>query len=413
TDTVIGANTANAWTVSGSDSGTVNTNTSFSGFENLTGGTAADTFTFAVGGSLTGNAVGGSGIDQLDLSAKSGALEFRLGTVNRVTGITGYATIESVTGNSVAGSAVVGANVATTWLATAAGQIVVGGATYSGVSTITGGTSNDLLVGPNVANSWNVSGADSGSLNSGTSPISFTGVENLSGGTLADTFTFASGASLTGNAVGGSGIDQLDLSAKSGALEFRLGTVNRVTGITGYATIETVTGNGAAGSAVVGAKVATTWVATAVGQIVVGGGTYSGVSAITGGTALDTLTGPNVATSWTISGNNSGSLNTGTATVDFTGVENLTGGTNSDTFLMLPAGTLSGNLNGGTGTLLNSLSYSSWTTSVVVNLSVATAGNATAITQITSNIQLVTGGSGNDTLTGQASRTTVLVGLGG
>jgi Ca2+-binding RTX toxin-like protein len=415
-DLLLGPNVVNSWNVSGADSGSLNSGTSpisFTGVENLTGGTLADTFTFAAGGSLTGNAVGGSGIDQLDLSAKSGALEFRLGAVNRVTGVTGYTTIETVTGNGVAGSAVVGSNVATNWVATATGQIVVGGATYSGVSTINGGTANDLLLGPNVVNSWNVSGADSGSLNSGTSPISFTGVENLAGGTLADTFTFAAGGSLTGNAVGGSGIDQLDLSAKSGALEFRLGAVNRVTGVTGYTTIETVTGNGVAGSAVVGSNVATNWVATAAGQIVVGGATYSGVPAITGGTALDTLTGPNVAATWTISGNNSGSLNTGSATVDFTGVENLTGGTNSDTFLILPAGTLSGNLNGGTGSLLNSLIYSTWTTSVVVNLSMTTAGNATGITNLTSNIQLVTGGSGSDTLTGQASRTTVLVGLGG
>jgi Ca2+-binding RTX toxin-like protein len=164
---------------------------------------------------------------------------------------------------------------------------------------------------------------------------------------------------------------------------------------------------------VVGSNLATNWVANSAGQIVVGGATYSGVPAITGGTLTDTLTGPNVATTWTISGSNSGSLNTGTATVDFTGVENLTGGTNSDTFQMLPAGTLSGNLNGGTGSLLNSLIYSTWTTSVVVNLSMTTAGNATGITNITSNIQLVMGGSGNDTLTGQASRTTVLMGLGG
>jgi Ca2+-binding RTX toxin-like protein len=413
TDTVIGANIANSWAITGSNSGTVNTTTSFSGFENLTGGTAADTFTFAAGGSLTGNAVGGSGIDQLNLSAKSGSLEFRLGTANRVTGVTGYKTIETVTGNGVAGSAVVGSNLATNWVANSAGQIVVGGATYSGVPAITGGTLTDTLTGPNVANSWSVSGADSGSLNSGTSPISFTGVENLTGGTAADTFTFAAGGSLTGNAVGGSGIDQLNLSAKSGSLEFRLGTANRVTGVTGYTTIETVTGNGVAGSAVVGSNLATNWVANSAGQIVVGGATYSGVPAITGGTLTDTLTGPNVATTWTISGSNSGSLNTGTATVDFTGVENLTGGTNSDTFQMLPAGTLSGNLNGGTGSLLNSLIYSTWTTSVVVNLSMTTAGNATGITNITSNIQLVMGGSGNDTLTGQASRTTVLMGLGG
>jgi Ca2+-binding RTX toxin-like protein len=174
-----------------------------------------------------------------------------------------------------------------------------------------------------------------------------------------------------------------------------------------------VTGNGVAGSAVVGANVANTWVATAAGQILGGGATYSGVSTITAGTLADTLTGPNVATTWTISGVNTGSLNTGTTIIDFTGIENLMGGTNADTFLMLPSGMLFGNLNGGTGALVNSLLYSTWTSSVVVNLSVATAGNATGVTNITSNIQLISGGLGNDTLTGQGSRSTVLIGLGG
>ncbi|MFM8172956.1 MAG: calcium-binding protein, partial [Pirellulaceae bacterium] len=51
--------------------------------------------------------------------------------------------------------------------------------------------------------------------------------------------------------------------------------------------------------------------------------------------------------------------------------------------------------------------------SVLVNLSVATAGNATGIANVTSNLQMVTGGSGNDNLRGQASLMTVLVGLSG
>jgi Ca2+-binding RTX toxin-like protein len=48
-----------------------------------------------------------------------------------------------------------------------------------------------------------------------------------------------------------------------------------------------------------------------------------------------------------------------------------------------------------------------------VNLAVTTVGNATAIAGLTRNIQMVTGGSGNDILTGQASKSTILVGLGG
>jgi Ca2+-binding RTX toxin-like protein len=94
-------------------------------------------------------------------------------------------------------------------------------------------------------------------------------------------------------------------------------------------------------------------------------------------------------------------------------MNNLTGGTGPDAFEILPTGSLSGNINAGTGTGFNSLSYSQWTTGVSVNLSVATAANATAIAGILSNLQMVTGGLGNDTLIGQATKSTILIGLDG
>jgi Ca2+-binding RTX toxin-like protein len=50
---------------------------------------------------------------------------------------------------------------------------------------------------------------------------------------------------------------------------------------------------------------------------------------------------------------------------------------------------------------------------VSINLNSTTNGNATAIAGLTSNLQMVTGGAGNDTLTGYSSKSTILVGLGG
>ena len=47
------------------------------------------------------------------------------------------------------------------------------------------------------------------------------------------------------------------------------------------------------------------------------------------------------------------------------------------------------------------------------NLALTTAGNATAIAGILSNIQLLIGGAGDDILTGQSTKTTILVGLNG
>jgi Ca2+-binding RTX toxin-like protein len=97
----------------------------------------------------------------------------------------------------------------------------------------------------------------------------------------------------------------------------------------------------------------------------------------------------------------------------FTGMNNLTGGTGADSFEILPGGSLSGNLNAGTGTGFNSLSYSQWTSGVSVNLSATTVANATAISGLVSNMQMVTGGLGNDTLIGQAAKSTILIGLDG
>lgn len=48
-----------------------------------------------------------------------------------------------------------------------------------------------------------------------------------------------------------------------------------------------------------------------------------------------------------------------------------------------------------------------------MNLAVATSGNATAITGLVSDIQMVTGGLGNDFLRGRAFLSTILIGLAG
>src|SRR5207249_2082149 len=99
------------------------------------------------------------------------------------------------------------------------------------------------------------------------------------------------------------------------------------------------------------------------------------------------------ANTWNLTGANAGTIN-GTA---FTAIEKLTGGSGEDTFKLTPVtGNLSGSINGGGGNGNNTLDYSAYTTSVVVDLGMKTA---TAINGV-SNINIVIGGSGNDTLTG-------------
>ncbi|MEM8911271.1 MAG: LamG-like jellyroll fold domain-containing protein [Planctomycetota bacterium] len=78
TDNLIGPNVATTWDVTGTDAGTAGA-IAYESFENLTGGDAADTFTVAASGSITGNLLGSRSLnvidgDTLNLSAKTAAL---------------------------------------------------------------------------------------------------------------------------------------------------------------------------------------------------------------------------------------------------------------------------------------------------------------------------------------------------
>ena len=424
TDILIGANSDTSWMINGADTGSFNSTTTgivtFLGFESLTGGTATDIFTFTETGSLTKTLTGGTAtgvIDRLDLSTKSGALDFQLNTTRSVPGTIGaYTGIEQITANGDVGTKVTRVNDTTTaWAVNAVGQIIVNGVTYSGVGSIAGGPGMDTLTGPAANSTWSIDAANGGSLAIPGAIVAFTGIENLTGSTVSDTFVFGSSGSLLGTLNGGSGADSVNLSAKSGALDFQLNTTRSVPGTIGaYTGIEQITANGDVGTKVTRVNDTTTaWAVNAVGQIVVNGVTYSGVGSIAGGPGMDTITGPAVDSIWSIDAANGGSLAIPGVSVAFTGIENLTGSTASDAFDVLPGGSVAGNLNGGTGTGINSLSYSQWALGVTVNLSVTTPSNASGISGLTSNIQMVTGGSGDDTLTGNVSKSTILIGLVG
>ena len=125
-----------------------------------------------------------------------------------------------------------------------------------------------------------------------------------------------------------------------------------------------------------------------------------------GGGGTDTLVGPNTANAWQITGIDFGGLN---STVKFKSVENLTGGTNSDSFQWQSfewVG-LTGTLKGGSGTDTLDLSLAS--SAVTVNL---TAGTYGGVVGGISAIENVLGGTGNDNLTGD-SADNILNGGGG
>ena len=83
-------------------------------------------------------------------------------------------------------------------------------ATFQDPVRVAGGST---LVAANSTNTWNITGADRGTLSGYPNGLTFENIENLVGGTLDDTFVFADGAAISGTIDGKAGTDTLDYSA--------------------------------------------------------------------------------------------------------------------------------------------------------------------------------------------------------
>jgi hypothetical protein len=374
----------NTWNITGAGIGNLDGTLSFTTVESLQGSAGDDQFLFGVNGRVTGQVLGGQGIDTLNLSAKTTAHTINLQS-NTATSTGGIGSIENF----------------------------IGGSSPSVI---------DVLVGANSATLWTINATNAGQLTSTqTGTVTFQNFDSLTGGTAVDTFTFTDSGSLSRAITGGTAtgvIDIIDLSAKSSPLDIQLNTTSGVLSTIGsYSGIEQINGNGLADTKIQRINnVTTTWAFNASGQITVSGVTYNSVGSIVGGPGVDSLTGPSISngiSTWTLNGAGSGVLAIPGSNLSFSSINNITGGTGADAFEFLPSASLSGNLNAGAGTGLNSISYAQWSTAVNVNLALTTASNATAIAGILSNIQMLIGGSNNDTLTGNGTKSTILVGLNG
>ncbi len=131
------------------------------------------------------------------------------------------------------------------------------------------------------------------------------------------------------------------------------------------------------------------------------GGTFS----FDGGEDSDRIVGPSAATTWSISSTGSGNVG-GSSGLVFTNVEALAGGSGQDTYVLGDGASFGGTIDGGSGQ--NGLDYSAYATAVAVDLA---GGTATGTTRIT-NIGNVTGGAGDDTLTGDAKANILRGGAG-
>ncbi len=151
TNTLIGPNVANTWTISGLDRGKLD-GVSFSSFANLTGGTAADSFQFSPAGQLTGTIDGGGGGDWLDYSRvrtpvtvnlATGAATGVGGVVSNIQNVRGGSGGNRLTGNAL-GNILVGGAGADVLIGGSGRSVLIGG---GGNDTVTGGSADDILIG--------------------------------------------------------------------------------------------------------------------------------------------------------------------------------------------------------------------------------------------------------------------------
>jgi hypothetical protein len=200
-NTLQGPGLDNTWQITGYGTGQLNANVSFAGISGLIGGWGADVFRF----------LGGTAVFNLPLQTVP-----VVGWVSSIDGGDGTNTLDF------------GAYALPAHVAFASGAPLTGSytgriddpvtstrtAAVGSFSRITNfvGNAGSTLVGPDQPSTWAMTGTNSGQVAGAT----FSGFENLTGGSSDDTFAFHSGASLSGTLDGGGGVNALDDSAYQG-----------------------------------------------------------------------------------------------------------------------------------------------------------------------------------------------------
>ncbi|MFO0867489.1 MAG: hypothetical protein U0935_00955 [Pirellulales bacterium] len=360
TNTLVGSNNANAWTVSGSDSGSftgAGATVTFQNIANLTGGTAADTFQFDVGSSLTGAVDGALGSDTLQGSlidavtlTNSDANGFD-GTEATIAG--GFTDIETITGN--------------------------------------GGT----LTGQNATATWGLDGSPTYTV--GANSLNFSGFATLAGGSGADTFNVTAASAFILQGSGGADVFDID-AALTGSVDGGTGSDTLQGDLIDNATLTSSDANGFDGT-----------------EASVSGG-FTDIETLTGNGG--TLTGQNATATWGLNG--SPTYTVGANSLNFSGFATLAGGSGADTFNVTAASAfilqgsggadvfdidaaLTGSVDGGTGsdTLQGDLIDNATLTNSDAN---GFDGTEASVSGGFNNIETLTGNGG--TLTGQNATAT-------
>lgn len=468
-DSLTGDSDGNAFTVDGANAGTLpgKIGGTFTNVENLNGGAGADTFLVAATGTLSGNVSGSGGSDTFTFdntesvagNANGGAGDdtFNINVASAVTGdVNGdagldtfqFSNLGTIVGNVNGGTdtdTIIGDDDGNSFQITSnSGGVLDGKMTaFSNVEKLTGGADDDTFTFTNTGaltatdalldgagGNDSITGDDSNAfiisdVNKGTITgklTAFANVENLTGGTLADTFTFTNTddlvGSLTGNVVGAGGSDTITgnnngntfniFGDNAGTLTDLIGgafaSVENLNGGTGddtfiFSVVGVVDGNVAGGA---GDDVFTFDSPLAVGGNVGGDAgndtfTFGNLGSIEGGVVggadVDTLIGDDDGNAFQITVSGGGILEGKMSA--FTTIEKLSGGAGDDTFTFINAGSLAAVDSlvdglGGNDTIVGDDS-NSFVIDTVNGGSIS--GKLTAF----ANIENLTGGIGGDT----------------
>ena len=404
-DRLTGPDADAAWTIDGADAGTLDTAAgeyTFTGVESVAGGSAADTFALPTGGSLAGTLDGGDGWDHVSYAARAaGVVVDRQAGTATATG--GYEGIEEFTGTAAADDQLTGLDAPSTWhLAEAFGGDVngpdafafhgfeglVGGSDADGFLvtaateslTLAGGDGADLLDLAALASdvAVDIDGPGRGQAAFDAVAIDFREIESVSTGSGSDALTFTGDAAeLTGGLDAGAGTDAIVYAGVAADRAVWVdaadaGRLSRADGTTWFTAVESVTtGAGddtfvfAAGGALSGAVQAgagadtfdyTAWgAASAVtvdlqAQAASGTGGFTGVETFLGGaSSSNELMARDADNTWSLTGEDGGSVDDGTTVVTFADFAFLTGGAGVDSYSFAGGGSLSGALDGGAG----------------------------------------------------------------
>lgn len=431
-----------------------------SGAELMINGTTLTTTSLAVNGTVIG--IGTAVLNgNMTLGASTTIGTQSLSDTLRVNGNIDGANALTLSGpGSIAMSGVIGGTTALTTISssantTLAGGVVntTGGQTYTGLINITqdttltsssGAISVNSVDGANAlvmnsANNASVTGAigsntplasltvnsSNTTINSSlvattglqtyNSPVTFT---NSTSTVTASNITFAQGVSgSTVNLNGATGNNNFNINGNVAVTNLNVtgsANGNNTLQLNNPAVAQnwSITGSNTGGATTSGSNISFNNISNLVGgagnnTFTLSGGSLSG--SITGGSGNNTLIGSNGANTWNISGINSGSVNG--VGGGYSQIQNITGGTGGNTFIFASNSSITGLLNGGSNVngIWNTIDYTNYTGSVVMNVTGPESGSTQNVSSFTNINNIKSNGSGIINVNGTTGANTVTI----